>query len=146
MRGPPLRRESIGVVFQQFNLIPSLTVGENLAFQARLAGRYDPAWQEELTARLGLDELWPRAIPSSCPADSSSASPSAARSPCARGFCSPTSPPAISTKRPATTVMALALELVAATGCAFLMATHSARLAARLERRVRLEAGLLAAP
>ncbi len=50
MRGAAeLRREQIGVVFQQFNLIPSLTVAANLAFQARLAGRLDAAWQEELT-------------------------------------------------------------------------------------------------
>ena len=40
--------------------------------------------------------------------------------------------------------MALALDLVAATGCAFLMATHSVRLAARLRKRARLEARLLA--
>ena len=33
-----LRRTSIGVVFQQFNLIPSLNVRQNLEFQARLAG------------------------------------------------------------------------------------------------------------
>ena len=52
-----IRREKIGVVFQQFNLIASLTVAENLAFQARLAGRYDPVWQEELTDRLGLAAL-----------------------------------------------------------------------------------------
>src|SRR5829696_8779040 len=40
-----LRRESVGLVFQQFNLIPSLTVADNLAFQARIAGRFDPQWQ-----------------------------------------------------------------------------------------------------
>ena len=34
-----LRRESIGIVFQQFNLIPSLTVAQNLSFQSRLSGR-----------------------------------------------------------------------------------------------------------
>lgn len=33
-----LRRQMIGIVFQQFNLIPSLTVAQNLGFQARLAG------------------------------------------------------------------------------------------------------------
>ena len=52
-----LRRDAIGLVFQQFNLIPSLDVGGNLAFQARLAGRLDPAWQAELAARLGLGGL-----------------------------------------------------------------------------------------
>ena len=34
-----VRRTQIGFVFQQFNLIPSLTVATNIAFQARLAGR-----------------------------------------------------------------------------------------------------------
>lgn len=34
-----LRRTDIGIVFQQFNLIPSLTAGKNLAFQAELAGK-----------------------------------------------------------------------------------------------------------
>src|ERR1700694_3060441 len=35
-----LRRDKLGLVFQQFNLIPSLTVADNLAFQSRLAGRH----------------------------------------------------------------------------------------------------------
>jgi len=52
-----LRRDAIGIVFQQFNLIPSLDARDNLAFQARLAGRLDPAWQTELTERLGLGAL-----------------------------------------------------------------------------------------
>src|ERR1700761_7601507 len=33
-----LRRDRLGLVFQQFNLIPSLDVADNLAFQARIAG------------------------------------------------------------------------------------------------------------
>src|ERR1700692_4506367 len=37
-----LRRDRLGLVFQQFNLIPSLNVADNLAFQARIAGRQ--AW------------------------------------------------------------------------------------------------------
>src|SRR3712207_3550182 len=53
-RRAALRRESIGLVFQQFNLISSLTVSDNLAFQARIAGRFDPLWQKELIHRLGL--------------------------------------------------------------------------------------------
>jgi putative ABC transport system ATP-binding protein len=46
-----LRRETLAVVFQQFNLIPSLTIRANVAFQARLAGRFDSVWQEELILR-----------------------------------------------------------------------------------------------
>ena len=37
----------------------------------------------------------------------------------------------------------LARDLVARTGCAFLMVTHSARLAATLDRRVMLHAGVI---
>ena len=51
---PRLRREAVGVVFQQFNLIPSLDVGANIAFQARLAGRHDPARDRVLAERMGL--------------------------------------------------------------------------------------------
>ena len=51
------RRTQIGLVFQQFNLIGSLRVEDNLAFQARLAGRFDPHWQAQLVERLGLGDL-----------------------------------------------------------------------------------------
>ena len=54
------RRDSIGLVFQQYNLISSLDVAANLAFQARLAGRHDPAWTAQLAERLGLTELLQR--------------------------------------------------------------------------------------
>jgi len=52
-----LRRDRIGLVFQQFNLIPSLDVKDNLAFQSRIAGCHDAAWQSELVDRLGLGGL-----------------------------------------------------------------------------------------
>src|SRR6195256_5104082 len=34
-----LRRDRLGLVFQQYNLIPSLNVLDNLVFQSRIAGR-----------------------------------------------------------------------------------------------------------
>ncbi|MFQ3301981.1 MAG: putative ABC transport system ATP-binding protein, partial [Planktomarina sp.] len=49
-----LRRGTVGIVFQQFNLIPSLTVASNIAFQARLAGKYDADWVDVLIDRFGL--------------------------------------------------------------------------------------------
>ena len=49
-----VRRDRLGLVFQQFNLIPSLSVDDNLAFQARIAARHDAAWHNELVERLGL--------------------------------------------------------------------------------------------
>ncbi|MDO9561381.1 MAG: ATP-binding cassette domain-containing protein, partial [Bradyrhizobium sp.] len=55
-----LRRDRLGLVFQQFNLIPSLTVADNLAFQSRIAGRHDAGWHAELGERLGLGTLLKR--------------------------------------------------------------------------------------
>ena len=138
-----LRRERIGVVFQQFNLIASLTVAENLSFQARLAGRYDPQWQAELTRRLGLDALLSR-----YPEQLSGGQQQ--RVAVGRAFAArprlllADEPTGNLDEATGDAVLALALDLVEATGCAFLMATHSARLAARLGRRARLEAGALA--
>ena len=48
-----LRRESIGIVFQQFNLIPSLTVAQNLSFQARLSA-HTAIETDALAETLGL--------------------------------------------------------------------------------------------
>jgi len=52
-----LRRERIGFVFQAFNLLPSLTVAQNIALPLRLDGRRPrrPAVRE-IAARVGLDK------------------------------------------------------------------------------------------
>ena len=52
-----LRRHRIGFVFQFFNLIPTLTVEENLLLPLELAGRLDPpnrAQAQDLLERVGL--------------------------------------------------------------------------------------------
>ncbi|MFJ1702028.1 ABC transporter ATP-binding protein [Kitasatospora sp. NPDC088346] len=52
-----LRRSRIGFVFQSFNLLPSLTVQENVLLPQRLAGvRRDRRQAQELLARVGLPE------------------------------------------------------------------------------------------
>jgi putative ABC transport system ATP-binding protein len=138
-----LRRETVGVVFQQFNLIASLTVAENLAFQARLAGRLDPHWQARLTRRLGLDDLVSR-YPEQL-SGGQQQRVAVGRALAARPKLLLADEPTGNLDEAAgDAVMALTLELVAETGCAFLMVTHSARLAALLSRRERLVAGALA--
>ena len=50
-----LRRDRVGFVFQQFNLIPTLTAAENIVLPMRLAGRRpDRAWVDEIVATVGL--------------------------------------------------------------------------------------------
>ena len=52
-----LRSELLGFVFQSFNLLPTLTVAENITIGQRLSGRpVDPSWRDELIASLGLAE------------------------------------------------------------------------------------------
>ena len=79
----------------------------------------------------------------SCRAASSSASPSPARSPTARRWCWPTSRPATSTRPPPTGVLGEFLALVRGEGSAALVATHNERLAAKMDRVVRLHDGVL---
>ena len=51
-----LRRERIGFIFQAFNLLPSLTVAQNIALPLRLGGRRPRrAAVREIAARVGLD-------------------------------------------------------------------------------------------
>jgi putative ABC transport system ATP-binding protein len=51
-----LRRERIGFVFQAFNLLPSLTVAQNIALPLRLDGRRPRrSAVREIAARVGLD-------------------------------------------------------------------------------------------
>src|SRR6516164_220526 len=137
-----LRRDRLGLVFQQFNLIPSLSVEDNLAFQSRIAGKHDAAWQAELTDRLGLGKLLRR-----YPEQLSGGQQQRV----AIGRALATKPLLLLADEPtgnldedtADGALALARDLVARTGCGFLMVTHSARLAATLDRQVTLHAGLV---
>src|SRR6201746_2434414 len=137
-----LRREKLGLVFQQFNLIPSLSVQDNLVFQSRIAGRHDAAWHAELVERLGLAGLL-----NPHPAQLSGGQQqrvaigrSLAIKPLLLLADEPTGNP---DEAPADDVLGLARDLVGRTGCGFLMVTHSVRLAATLDRQIHLHAGVV---
>ncbi len=52
-----LRRERVGFVFQSFNLVPTLTVAENITLPLDLAGRRpDAAWVDALVDVVGLGD------------------------------------------------------------------------------------------
>jgi putative ABC transport system ATP-binding protein len=51
-----LRRNRVGFVFQQFNLLPMLTVAENIVLPMRIAGKeIQQEWLEWLLVAIGLD-------------------------------------------------------------------------------------------
>ncbi|HZM75393.1 MAG TPA: ABC transporter ATP-binding protein [Candidatus Limnocylindrales bacterium] len=52
-----LRREKVGFVFQQFNLLPTLTAEENISLPLAIAGRKaDPAWFKTVIDTVGLGD------------------------------------------------------------------------------------------
>ncbi|MFD1860414.1 ABC transporter ATP-binding protein [Aeromicrobium camelliae] len=56
-----VRREAVGFVFQSYNLLPSLSVAENITLPLRLAGDTgDPSWRDEVIDRIGLRPLLDR--------------------------------------------------------------------------------------
>ncbi|WP_369247954.1 ABC transporter ATP-binding protein [Streptomyces sp. R41] len=56
-RRTELRRERVGFVFQAYNLIPSLSIEDNITLPLRLAGRTpDNDWLRTLVERVGLTD------------------------------------------------------------------------------------------
>ena len=52
-----LRRDRLGFIFQQYNLIPSLTARENILLPLTLAGtKADEAWMAEIVRTVGLQD------------------------------------------------------------------------------------------
>jgi len=137
-----LRRGTVGVIFQQFNLIPSLTVAANIAFQARLAGQFDEGFAQALALRLGLgDHLhkYPEQLSGGQQQRVAIARTLAPRP----KLVLADEPTGNLDETTADTVFALLCELVIETGAGLILVTHSERLAVRLSRRLHLRAGQL---
>ena len=137
-----LRRGTVGVIFQQFNLIPSLTVAANIAFQARLAGCHDADFAQELALQLGLAEhltRYPEQLSGGQQQRVAIARTLAARP----KLVLADEPTGNLDETTADTVFALMCALVRDSGAALVLVTHSGRLAARLDRRLHLSGGQL---
>ena len=139
-----LRRGHVGLIFQQFNLVPSLNVAANLALQARLAGRAEAGRIDALARRLGLEGLMAR-----YPEQLSGGQQQRV----AIGRCLAARPALVLADEPTgnldeatgDAVLDLMLELTRADGVALLLVTHSPRLAARCDQRAHLRAGVIGA-
>lgn len=137
-----LRRETLGLVFQQFHLVPSLSVADNLRLQARLAGVEDGAWSAELIERLGLAGLEGRYPEQLSGGQQQRLAIGRALAP-RPALLLADEPTGNLDEGSADDVLALLLALVRDTGCALLMVTHSLRVAAPLDRRLQLSHGQL---
>ena len=138
-----MRRDVVGVVFQQFNLIPSLRVADNIAFQARLAGRHDADWCATLAERMGLTAQLGKYPEQLSGGQQQRVAIARTLAPKPRLVLAD-EPTGNLDEATAATVMDLMLELVAETGAGLLMVTHSEALAGRMSRRLHLRAGQVA--
>ena len=138
-----IRRGTVGIVFQQFNLIPSLSVAANLSFHARLSGSEDKSWTMHLANHLGLGSLLDR-----FPEELSGGQQqrvAIGRTLAARPALALADEPTGNLDEvTADVVMQLFLELVQESDAGLLMVTHSLQLAKRLDHQVHLQAGLIA--
>lgn len=137
-----LRRTDIALVFQQFNLIPSLTVAANIAFQSALSGQVDHAHIDQIVTALGLSEhmkKYPEALSGGQQQRVAIARAIAAKP----KLMLADEPTGNLDEGTADDVLEQMLKLVAQTGAALMVVTHSPNIAARMDRQLYLRGGLL---
>ena len=137
-----LRRTDIALVFQQFNLIPSLTVAANISFQSALLGQVDQTHVEQVVDALGLSDQmkkYPEALSGGQQQRVAIARAIAAKP----KLMLADEPTGNLDEGTAEDVLEQMLKLVAQTGAALMVVTHSPNIAARMDRRLHLRSGLL---
>lgn len=140
-----LRRGRAALVFQSFHLLPNMTAAENVSAPLEIAGRSHAA----RTAREWLDRVGLSHRATHYPTQLSGGEQQ--RVALARALA--VEPALLFADEPtgnldqatAAQIIALMLDLVAETGAAMVLVTHDADLAARADRRVRVDQGRLLA-
>jgi putative ABC transport system ATP-binding protein len=137
-----LRRSRLSLVFQQFHLISTLTVLDNIRFQAALCRRLDPAYESELIERLGLGDhtgKYPQQL-----SRGQQQRVAIARALLHKPLLVLADEPTGNLDESSSIeVMGLFSELVKRAGSSLLMVTHSRSMADFLDRRVYLHNGKL---
>ena len=137
-----VRRRDVAIIFQQFNLIPSLTVASNITFQANLSGPVDKTKIEKIVSALGLmDQMkkYPEALSGG----------QQQRVAIARALVAEPKllladePTGNLDEKTAQAVLEQMLKLVGETDTALMVVTHSQNVAARMDRQLLLIEGKL---
>ncbi|WP_018140882.1 ABC transporter ATP-binding protein [Thioalkalivibrio sp. ALJ7] len=141
-----LRRSRVGIVFQSFHLIPTLTVLENVMLPLELATDLDAAQRRERAARqlaaVGLGDKGGREPEQLSGGEQQRVA--IARALVHRpALILADEPTGNLDSRTGEAVFGLLLEQVRATGCALLLVTHCDDLAGRLDRVLRMQDGHL---
>ena len=138
-----LRRRYLGFVFQQFNLLPGLSVIDNLLFQRRINHLGpDDEWINEITRVLGLEPLLKRRVEvlSSGQQQRVAIARALAHKPRVLFADEPTGNLHDTLSRQ---VMALMIKLVTESDCSLLLVTHNREMAFFTDRQLLLEEGHL---
>ena len=138
-----VRRDTVGIVFQSFHLIPTMTALENVSLPLELAGRADAAARAEASLRaVGLGHRLTH-LPGQLSGGEQQ------RTAVARAFApepallladEPTGNLDVATGR---AVMDLLFDMQARRGTTLLLITHDPSLAARCDRQIHMWDGLL---
>lgn len=138
-----MRRGRVGLVFQQYHLVPTLRVDDNLALQARLCGRVDPDFRRHLTDRLGLSDLRHR-LPHQLSGGQQQRVAIGRALLHRPGLVLADEPTGNLDEHTSEAVITLLTDLVREAGSSLLMVTHSPGMAAHLDEQWRLHEGRLA--
>lgn len=137
-----MRRQQVSLVFQQFHLITTLTVADNIRFQAALCGRFDADFEIQLIQQLGLGaqlKKFPYQL-----SRGQQQRVAIARSLLHKPrLILADEPTGNLDEQSSLEVMSLFSELVKNAGCSLLMVTHSRDMAAFMDRSVLLHNGRL---
>ncbi len=139
-----LRRRRMGIVFQQFNLVPTLTVAANVGLRLDLDGIGDPAAVAAMLARVGLADragAWPDRL-SGGEQQRVAVAMALVHRPALVLADEPTG--ALDAAN-ADQVTGLLIDLARSAGSAVLIATHDPGLRGRADRVWRMDDGRLAA-
>ncbi|WP_293575700.1 ABC transporter ATP-binding protein [Phaeobacter sp.] len=137
-----LRRDKVALVFQQFNLIPALTVEQNINLHARFANRADAAWSAELAERLGLGALT-RRFPEQLSGGQQQRVAIARALALRPKLLLADEPTGNLDEESSRSVIELMQQLSAETGAALLLVTHSQDIASQMDRQLHLSRGTL---
>jgi putative ABC transport system ATP-binding protein len=138
-----IRRSELSLVFQQFHLISTLTVLDNIRFQAALCQRFEQSYEAELIDRLDLGsqlKKFPHQL-----SRGQQQRVAIARSLLHKPqLVLADEPTGNLDEKSSLEVMGLFSDLVKQAGSSLLMVTHSQAMAAFMNRRVQLHNGKLA--